>query len=342
MRTSWFFPTTKRAWFWLAIRLIFLVVIPICSMLWYMIYIPGQSYHGPLSPITVAERALAGQLRQHVNSVASEEHNTHHPKALAETARYIETQLREMDYVVTTQGYESGDGPVHNVEVEIKGATKPQEVIIIAAHYDSARGAPGANDNGSGTAMVLELARSFKNSHPQRTVRFVLFTNEEPPYFGSKAMGSLVYANRSRERRENIVAMLSLESIGYYDDAVDSQKYPNIFKPFFPSSGNFIAFVGDLRSRALMRHAIATFRSAQKFPSEGIAAFSWIKGVDWSDHGAFWKNDYRALMITDTAVFRYPFYHTRQDTPEKLNYERMAKLFHGIHAVVGDLAGVTN
>lgn len=324
------------------LRMIFLIIIPICCVLWYMISMPGHSYQGPLVPTTETEQVLANRMRDHVRAVASEEHNTLHPKALADAARYIEAQLKNMGYAVALQSYESGDGQVRNVEVEIKGATKPQEIIIIGAHYDSARCAPGGNDNASGTAMVLELARSFKTSRPERTLRFVLFTNEEPPYFGSKAMGSFVYANRSRERGENIVAMLSMETIGYYDDAADSQKYPNIFKPFFPSSGNFIAFVGDVKSRALVHRTIATFRSAQNFPSEGIAAFAWIKGVDWSDHGAFWKNDYRALMVTDTAPFRYPFYHTPQDTPDRVNYRRMAKVFHGVHAAVADLAEVRN
>jgi Zn-dependent M28 family amino/carboxypeptidase len=340
MQTSWLFPVTKRGWIWFAMRMIFLIVIPIASMLWYMIHIPDHSYQGPLAPVTAAEQALAGQLRGHVVAIASKPHNTEHPQALLDVARYLETQLKDMGYGVAVQAYESGKVSVSNVEVEIKGSSRPQEIVIVGAHYDSAHGAPGANDNGSGTAMVLELARSFKEVRPQRTLRFVLFTNEEPPHFGARTMGSMVYANRSRQRGEHIVAMLSLETVGYYDDAVDSQKYPSIFKPFFPRSGNFIAFVGDLKSRALVHRSIATFRSAQDFPSEGIAALPWIKGINWSDHGAFWKNDYRALMITDTATFRYPHYHTSQDTPDKLNYQRMAKVFHGVHAVVGDLAGV--
>jgi Zn-dependent M28 family amino/carboxypeptidase len=187
---------------------------------------------------------------------------------------------------------------------------------------------------------VLELARSFKDSHPDRTVRFVLFVNEEPPYFGSKTMGSMVYANRSHARGENIVAMLSLETIGHYDDAPDSQKYPSIFKPFFPNKGNFIGFVGDVKSRSLVHRTIKTFRSAEKFPSEGVATFPWIIGINWSDHEAFWKNDYRAWMITDTAPFRYPYYHSRGDTADRVNYQNMARVFQGVRAVVADLTTV--
>ena len=332
------FPTTKRSWFWLTMRLLFLIVLPVCWLLWYMMSMPGLSFHGPMAAPTADERAMADRMFAHVRTIASVEHNTQHPQALADAANYIEAQLAGMGYPVSLQPFESGDGPVRNIEVEIKGSRKAQEIVVVGAHYDSAIGAPGANDNGSGVAMVLELARSFKGAQSDRTLRFVLFTNEEPPYFSTKAMGSRVYAERSRQRGENIVAMLSLETIGYYDDAVNSQKYPAIFKPFFPTTGDFIAFIGDLQSRALVRRSIASFRSTENFPSEAIATFSWIEGIDWSDHAPFWKNDYPAMMITDTAPFRYPFYHTRLDTPSRVNYRLMAKAFHGVRAVVADLA----
>lgn len=319
-------------------RMIFLIVIPIAILLWYMIDMPGENYKGALLPLTEDERKVAERMSTHVHSIGNKEHNTKHSASLEAAARYIENELSGMGYAVAQQPFESGDGKVRNIEVEIKGASKVNEIIVIGAHYDSAQGAPGANDNGSGTAMVLELARSFKATRPERTLRFVFFVNEEPPYFSSMLMGSRVYANRSKARNENIAAMLSLETIGYFDDAPGSQKYPIIFKPFFPDSGNFVAFVGDLRSRKLVHRSVATFRTAQKFPSEGIATFSWIKGVDWSDHWAFWKNDFRALMITDTAIFRYPHYHTHRDLPDQLNYQKMAKVYSGVRAVVADLS----
>ena len=339
MRTSLLFPTSRRGWFWLAMRMLFLIVLPLGLTLWYMIDVPGHSYRGPVAPLTAQERALAGRLHSHVTAIASEEHNALHPEALARAADYLAAQLGDMAYTVGVQNFDGGDGPVRNLAVEIKGATAPEQIVIVGAHYDSASGAPGANDNGSGTAMVLELARAFSKSAPQKTLRFVLFANEEPPYFGQNTMGSLVYARRSRQRQENIIAMLSLETVGYFSDEAGSQKYPGIFKPFFPGEGNFIAFIGDLKSRDLLHRSLTRFRSVQNFPSEGIAAFPKIKGIDWSDHSAFWANDYRALMVTDTAIFRYPHYHTRQDAPDKLRYDRMARLFSGVHAVVADLAG---
>ena len=339
MRTSWLFPTSRRGWFWLAMRMLCLVVLPIAGALWYMLDVPGRSWQGPPAPLTLPEQALAARLRSHVTAIASEEHNARHPAALARSSRYIEAQLADMGYAVGVQSFDGGDAEVRNLEVEIGGASQPQQIVIVGAHYDSAHGAPGANDNGSGTAMVLELARALRKSAPQKTVRFVLFANEEPPYFGQKPMGSLVYATRSRQRQENIIAMLSLETIGYFDAAPGSQKYPSIFRPFFPDTGNFIAFIGDFKSRGLVHRSIAQFRAKQNFPSEGIATYPRIKGIDWSDHSAFWANDYRALMVTDTAIFRYPHYHTRNDTPDKLHYDRMARLFDGLHAVVADLAG---
>lgn len=338
MHISWIFPTSRRGWFWLVLRMVFLVVIPIAVLLRVMMHMPGQSYQGALAPLTPDEQQLSARMKEHIAAIASVEHNTRHPEALEAAARYIETQLTAMGYAVAPQQYESGDGPVRNIEVEIKGKGQAREIVVVGAHYDSARGAPGANDNGSGVAMVLELARSLQASKPARTLRFVLFANEEPPYFGTPAMGSRVYADRSHARGENIVAMLSLETIGHYDDAPGSQQYPAIFKPFFPDAGNFIGFIGDLRSRDLVQRSVGVFRAAENFPSEGIATFPWIIGIDWSDHAAFWRNDYRALMITDTAPFRYPYYHTAQDKPERVNTARMAQVFQGVRAVVTDLA----
>jgi Zn-dependent M28 family amino/carboxypeptidase len=169
-------------------------------------------------------------------------------------------------------------------------------------------------------------------------VRFVAFVNEEPPFYRSEQMGSRVYARRSRERRDHIVAMLSLETIGYYSDEPGSQLYPFPLRFFYPSTGNFLAFVANLGSRGLLREALASFRRNAQFPSEGVAAPAFIPGVDWSDHWSFWQESYPALMVTDTAPYRYPHYHTLQDTPDKLDYERLARVVMGLHGMLRDLA----
>jgi hypothetical protein len=145
-------------------------------------------------------------------------------------------------------------------------------------------------------------------------------------------MGSLVYAKRCKDRGERIVAMLSLETIGFYSDVKGSQKYPPPLSLFYPSTGNFIGFVGDRSSTDLMRSVVKTFRATTRFPSEGAALFASLPGVGWSDHWSFWQVGYPGVMVTDTAPFRYPHYHTGADTPDKLDYE--------LERVVGELVGV--
>ena len=147
-----------------------------------------------------------------------------------------------------------------------------------------------------------------------------------------------MYARRSRERAENIIAMVSLETIGYYSDSKDSQVYPFPFSLFYPNVGNFIGFVGNTSSRALVRRAIKIFRQDGSFPSQGVAAPGWLTGIGWSDQWSFWKEGYPAMMITDTAVFRYPYYHRRADTPEKVDYDRMVRVVSGLSPVILDCA----
>jgi hypothetical protein len=166
----------------------------------------------------------------------------------------------------------------------------------------------------------------------------VAFVNEEPPYFGTSRMGSTVYAKRACANGDNIVAMLSLETIGCYSQEKGSQKYPLPFGWFYPDRGNFIGFVANLGSRGLVRRCIASFRNHTRFPSEGVAAPGWITGIDWSDHRSFWQAGYPAIMITDTAPFRYDHYHRPTDTPDRVDYESMARVVAGIARIVEDLA----
>jgi Zn-dependent M28 family amino/carboxypeptidase len=303
-----------------------------------MIAMPGSSYSGALKPLTDDEKVLVESLRRHVGAVASREHNMSHPAELEAAARHIEVTLSDLGYGTAAQRFVVNGKEVRNIEVEVPGGAHAGEVVIVGAHYDSVLGAVGANDNGSGVAAMLELARLFKDARPARTLRFVAFVNEEPPYYESDEMGSRVYARRSRERGEHIVAMLSLETIGYYSDEPGSQQYPFPLSLFYPSTGNFLAFVANLGSRGLLHEALGSFRRNAQFPSEGVAAPAFIPGVDWSDHGSFWEENYPALMVTDTALYRYPHYHTPEDTPDKVDYERLARVVTGLHGMLRDLA----
>lgn len=307
-----------------------------------MIEMPGQSYQGPLAPLPAEELSLRDELRKDVEHLAVTigERNLDRYGALQEAAKFIESQFLKAGYEVDRQIYEARDRECVNLEVEIAGAKRPEEIVIVGAHYDSAVGAPGANDNASGTAAMLALARRFAKSQPERTLRFVAFTNEEPPYFQKREMGSWIYAYRCSQRKENLVCVLSLETMGYFTDKPDSQRYPPPFGAVYPSVGNFIAVIGDVGSRKLVREVIASFRRYAEFPSEGGAVPSFVPGAGWSDHWSFWQAGYPAVMITDTAPFRYRYYHTPEDTPDKLDFDRMARVVAAVEAIVGEFAGV--
>lgn len=309
--------------------------------IWYagcqMMSMPGKSFAGPLPALTDDQIALRDQLRAHVQVLAVDigERNIPHYPELQKTAEYVENTLKRFGYAtVESQTYAVDGKEVRNLSVEIRGQASPEEIVIVGAHYDAVHGCPAANDNASGVAATLELARRFAALEPNRTIRFVFFVNEEPPYFQTEQMGSLVYARACKARNEKIVAMFSLETIGYFDDTPGSQQYPAPLGMFYPDRGNFIAFVGNLTSRQFVRGAVKSFRAQAKFPSEGGAMPESLPGIGWSDHWSFSQVGYPALMITDTAPFRYPHYHTPEDTIDKIDFDRMTRVVDGVEAVI--------
>jgi len=318
--------------------LIFLLIL-ISALLTYVIYMPGDSFQGKLPPLDEADTKIAARLEIHVAELCTNlaGRNFIEKKGLDSAKEYVADQFRSYDYQVAFQEYDLSGEVYANIEAELRGTTKPDEIMIVGAHYDSVAGATGANDNGSGVAALLELARTLKEQQHPRTIRFVAFVNEEPPHFQTSNMGSYVYAKRSAKEKENIIAMFSMETIGYYREEPRSQSYPLPFNLFYPNKGNFIAFVGNLSSRSLVTQSIHIFREHATFPSEGIAAPSFIPGISWSDQWAFWVNGYRAVMVTDTAPYRYPFYHTYEDTPDKVNYEKMVYVVKGMQKVIDTL-----
>jgi Zn-dependent M28 family amino/carboxypeptidase len=324
-----------------AIAAVALLVAILCgAAYWYCLYVPGRPFKGPLPPASPEEIALAPSLQRHVAAIASQPHNVRHYEALEAAAAYIERTLKGFGYAVTPQIYEVHDRAVRNLAVTIEPAASSAstETVVVGAHYDSAGDAPGANDNGTGTAAVIELARLLRGAHLKRRLRFVLFVNEEPPYFQTPDMGSFRYAQMLAERGEPVAAMISLETLGFYSDQPGSQAYPPPFALFYPDRGDFIAFVGMPGSRNLVHKAIGSFRRHAAFPSIGGVAPGAIPGIDWSDHWSFVQHGFPAIMITDTAPFRYPHYHRLSDTPDKVDYGRLARVTLGLERVIRELA----
>lgn len=305
-----------------------------------MIRMPGRSHTGALPPLSEEERALRDRLARHVQVLAGDigERNVWRLDELRAASAYLQDRFRECGYLVDVQAFEALGRHVDNVAVERRGERRPDEVVVIGAHYDSVAGSPGANDNATGVAALIELARASASRTPERTLRFVAFANEEPPFFQTDDMGSLHYARRAKARGERIVAMLSIETIGAYSDEPGSQQYPlPLFGALYPDTANFITFVGNVGSRRLVRQAIGTFRAHTAFPSQGAAVPGAVPGVGWSDHWAFWQQGYPAIMVTDTALFRYGPYHTLGDLPDRIDYDRMTRVVAGLAAVVADM-----
>jgi hypothetical protein len=326
--------------------LVILVVLAVAAAgygtLHYMTSVPGKPHRGPLPPITSEEAELGQSLKRHIAAIAEREHNVTHYDELEKVARYIEATLASIGYAIGRQEFFVDGKPVRNIDVTIEpaGRSADPEVIVIGAHYDSVFGSPGANDNGSGVAAVIELARLLRDLDGvgAKRIRLALFVNEEPPYFMTEAMGSLHYGRALAQRNERVVAMYSLETIGFYSSEPGSQVYPAPFGLMFPDRGDFIAFVGMMGSRALVRETMRSFRSHTSFPTIGGVAPGFVPGIAWSDHWAFAQQGFQAVMITDTAPFRYPHYHRPSDTPDKVDTEKVARVVKGMERVIRDFS----
>jgi len=288
----------------------------------------------------VIDPEAASRLRMVVTHLASEigPRNVYHYRALCSAADYLESAFSKLGYHPTRQSYEVQGKRFANLIAERKGNTASEEVLVVGAHYDSHEDSPGANDNGSAVATVLELALVARTWHTSRTLRFVLFTNEESPFTRTETMGSLVYARACRENGDKIAGMLCLETLGCYSEEIGSQ-WLSFGGLLFPRRGNFIAIVGDRASRPLMKHVTASLRRDTSFRFRALTLPQNLPGARSSDHWSFWKNNFPALMFTDTAPFRYSHYHSRADTPDKLNYDWLALVVDRLGVVLSDLAG---
>ncbi len=323
------------------LAIFFAVLLILSAWGWFTMFaMPAQSYRGQFTALKPEEIALQALLKQDIQKIASEigARNSGQYAKLNATKDFLEEAFTKAGYKPKSLEYKIQGKSYYNLEVEKIGTDKPQEIVVVGGHYDTAFTSIGANDNATGAAATLELARIFATKSTKRTIRFVEFTNEEPPYFWTKDMGSFVYAKQLHQQGANIVAMLSLETMGYFSDIEKSQRYPFPIGLIYPNQGNFIGFIGNVQSGDLVRKAIASFRNHAQFPSEGASLPDWISGIGWSDHWSFWQQGYPAIMVTDTATYRYPHYHTEQDTLDKINFDKFTRVVTGLTEVIFDLA----
>jgi hypothetical protein len=289
-----------------------------------------QKYQFPL------EKIVRHDLHHHIHILTKHigERNSTSYQSLTKAYHYIYDLMKRCStFNIFDQRYEYEGNEYHNLVAEKIGSTKPEEIIIIGAHYDTALKSPGADDNGSGIAALLELIKWFDNYENERTLRFIAFTLEEPPVFGTPNMGSYVYANSCQQKQEKILAMFCLEMLAYFSNKKGSQRFfsPEL-KARFPDKGNFISIVGDLNSKILVETLTELLKKTTVIPVEPLVAYQPIKGINFSDHASFWSFGYRAVMITDTAFYRNNHYHEPSDTVDTLNFNLFAKLVVGLHA----------
>lgn len=318
----------------LAQRVFLLIAVAIAGLLilgfFWATATPGEPYDGPAA--SPHDMALPGRLERHVRELSEGPRNLENQASIRRTLGYLEDELRKQGFDPRRQEVLS---PADNLIVSIAAREPDAKVLIIGAHYDTAGASPGADDNASGVATLLELAARLKDLNGQSDValELVFYANEEPPHFKTSAMGSFVHATSIRNP-DKVLGMISLESLGYYSDQPGSQNYPFPLSLRYPDTGNFVAFVGDTSARSFLRASIAEFRKVAKIPAVGGTAPSLVQGIDWSDHWAYSRVGIPAFMVTDTAAFRNPHYHREGDTADTLDFRRMALVVEAMETVI--------
>lgn len=278
------------------------------------------------------DQGLVGRLKSDVFYLSSELGDRNADiryEQLLDAEKFISNRLQELGYDVQYQEYKVFGKPTRNIIAERKGVSSGNEIYVIGAHYDSCYN-PGANDNASAVAVLLELAARFANENINKTLRFVAFVNEEPPYFKTSSMGSLVYAKSLKQKNENVKGMIALDCLGYYSNKPFSQKYPPFLGYVYPNRGNFITVVSDFKSSKLNKKISLGLKKSKSIPSRKLIASEFINAITFSDHWSFWQQGYPAVMVTDTAFLRGNTYHQQNDTYEKINYNALSKLVAGL------------
>ena len=287
--------------------------------------------------VKLDKKANANTLKKYVKYLSNDLYprNLSNRKNYRLASAFIEKKFRENGCKIQIQEYLVGKDVHRNVICIEEGSSN--KVIVVGAHYDSFYQTPGADDNASGVAGIIELSRLLRNSNLGKSVYLVAYDTEEPPYFNTTAMGSYKHAQLMSEKGEDVVLMISLEMIGYFTEEGGIQKYPHfLMKLIYPSKGDFIAIVDQFASNygyklkklmlESMHDKVMSLNLPTKFP-----------GVSYSDHMNYWKFGYSAVMVTDTAFYRNEYYHDTRDTFERLDYKRMARVVNGVYLAIIDI-----
>jgi hypothetical protein len=305
---------------------------------------PAATRPREASDAPMFEPHLAWTLRQDVRRLSFDigERNLMDRKrarALHDAAELVTQGLTDAGWAVRRERLFARGHAVDNIVAELGGSSMPEQIVVVGAHYDSAPGSPGANDNATGVAALLAMARSLGRCAHARTLRFVGFVNEEHPFTRTRRMGSLVHARDCKNRGERIVGMISLETLGSYYAGHRGNDAPFPLNLLSPWRGDFVAVVGNLASRALVRRICSGFGEAPPVPARPLALPGFLPLVKSSDHWSFWKQGYPAVMITDTAPLRYRHYHRSSDCFEHVDFVRLAALVPQLVQAVDVLAG---
>ena len=307
------------------------------AFVWWCTWCPGDRTPGkPRVDLVTLEAALRRSVK-HLAITIGERNLSRRAPQLDQAADWIAAEWRTLGLTVREHRYPIGGATARNLETDIAGP-ESAPIVLIGAHYDSVIGSPGADDNASGVAVLLEVARALVRAPLAARLRLVAFTCEEPPYFYNDEMGSRVYAKMARARGDRIQDMVSLETLGYFADEPRSQTYPQGLAHFYPDRGNFVGVVSNVSNRDAVVRAVKLLRPATDVPVESAALWGALPGVYWSDHSSFWLAGYPGIMLTDTAPFRNPYYHGEHDLPQAIDHRRLARVAAGVIEMVRGLA----
>ena len=336
-----------RAMRWTHIGLAAVVLLLAATVLafWYMINCEG-TWDGPRLEEDEAFDLAASKAQMQADVAYLQSLGPRNSTGGAEYAQlracegWVKARWESQGYPVQVHSFSVDGRSYANLEIEIAGKKSPSRIIVVSAQYDTLPESPGANNNGSGMAVLFQLSELFREHTPDKTLRLIAFVNEEDPFFGTEDMGSYRYAMRAHQRGENIEFMLSLDALGIYKHERGTQTLPFPFSLFYPDRGDFLAFIGNLPSR---RHMIATtrgFRKGSAFPIRAGVVPEWVEGAGWSDHLSFWKFGYPAIQVTDTGAFRSASHTTSADTMEKLDFEALSRIVVGMYGAIIELTEV--